>query len=110
MKNGWCGREWFRKPTALIAIGLALAAQACSSPCEDYENAMYTCGQSFNRAKCDQNIGQCTSADVRTIENAAQCVENPAVCSNGQTQDLGKFVACNVPLASVSQSCQSTGL
>jgi hypothetical protein len=68
---------------------------------------MYACGQSFNRAKCDQNIGQCTTDDVRTIESAAQCVENPSVCTNDSVANVGKYTACVLPVASVSQNCLS---
>jgi hypothetical protein len=98
-------RAWLPKVWALVAIGLALASQACSNTCADYESAINNCGGSFNRQKCDQNIGQCTSADIKTIENAASCMQNPSVCSNGKTVDVGKFAACDGPVLSVSQNC-----
>ena len=97
-------RAWVATAAILVAGGLV---QGCSSPCGDYEAAMYRCGQSFNRAKCDQNIQQCSPDDVRTIENSAQCMQNPSVCSNGSVNDSGKFAACVLPILSVSSSCQN---
>ena len=85
-------RAWLPKVWALVAIGLALASQACSNTCADYESAINNCGGSFNRQKCDQNIGQCTSADIKTIENAASCMQNPSVCSNGKTVDVASIL------------------
>jgi len=95
------------KPHLLVAasVGMGLFAAGCSSPCADLQNMNTRCGVPNNRAHCDQNIGSCTAADVRTIENAVSCEDNAAVCNNGAIVDAIKWGTCSAQLASVSAPC-----
>jgi hypothetical protein len=90
-----------------MAAAIVPAVLGCGSVCGNYEAALNRCGQSFNRANCDENVSQCSTADDQTIDNASSCMQNPSVCNNGSVVSGAGFAACTLPLASVSSNCRS---
>jgi hypothetical protein len=92
--------------TALCGmVGMLLLAQGCDTPCGQFQAAANRCGQSFNQTQCNNDISSCSNDDLRTMENAASCTENDSVCKNGAVVDTGKWLACVLPVASVSSNC-----
>lgn len=94
--------------TRLVLLAAALSVAAllgCTGTCGQLDDAFHGCGQSFDVTQCDKAIDSCTSDDVKTLENVADCLSNEAVCKDGKTVDSGKAFTCQVSILSVSKAC-----
>ena len=86
---------------------LAVLASGCKGPCARLDDAAHTCGDSYDRTKCEASIDKCNSDDVKILDAYADCLEVPSTCKDGSTKDGFSKLACVVPLGHLSSACNT---
>jgi hypothetical protein len=94
-------------PKKLLALStLAAALCGCGSVCDRVQDVADACGGTVNKASCEQHYASCTSDDKAIIDDLADCLTQPSVCSGGKVVDLGGALGCYAAASGISSDCQ----